>query len=205
VRDERSPLYRAPVDDVLIEAGRLFVRDAPSRSETTATFMRRRGDRPLEAVAEARPGEKDRYAMYGFGAQFAEVRVDADLGQVRVSRTVGVFDIGRALNAKTARSQLMGGMVWGIGMALYEQTIMDERLGRIVNNNLAEYHIPVQADVPDIDVSWIDHSDLRANPVGVKGIGEIGITGATPAVANAIYHATGRRVRDLPITLDKLL
>ena len=124
---------------------------------------------------------------------------------VRVSRMVGVFDIGRALNAKLARSQLMGGMVWGIGMALHEQTVMDERLGRVVNNNLAEYHVPVNADVPAIEVAWIEGADPHANPIGVKGIGEIGITGAAAAVANAVYHATGRRVRDLPITLDKLL
>src|SRR5205823_11769607 len=111
-------------------------------------------------------------------------------------RMVGVFDIGRALNSKTAASQLMGGMVWGIGLALYEDSVLDERLGRVVNNNLAEYHVPVQADVPAIDVAWIDGADERANPIGVKGIGEIGITGAAAAVANAVYHATGRRVRD---------
>ena len=99
----------------------------------------------------------------------------------------------------------MGGMVWGIGMALHEQTVMDERLGRVVNNNLAEYHVPVNADVPAIEVAWIEGADPHANPIGVKGIGEIGITGAAAAVANAVYHATGRRVRDLPITLDKLL
>jgi len=118
---------------------------------------------------------------------------------------VGVFDIGRALNAKTARSQLFGGMVWGIGLALHEATLMDERLGRVVNNNLAEYHVPVNADIPMLDVSWIDQVDDRANPIGVKGIGELGITGSAAAVANAVFHATGKRVRDAPITLDKLL
>jgi xanthine dehydrogenase YagR molybdenum-binding subunit len=143
--------------------------------------------------------------MYAFGAQFVEVRVDADLGAVRVARMVGVFDVGRVLNAKTARNQLVGGMVWGIGMALHEQMVMDERLGRAVNANLAEYHVPVHADVPDIDVTWIDGSDEQVSAIGVKGIGELGITGAAAAVANAVHHATGKRVRDLPITLDKLL
>jgi xanthine dehydrogenase YagR molybdenum-binding subunit len=202
--DDASPVFGA--SDVHIDDGRLFARDGPARSETIAAFMLRRGDQSITAQADAGPGgETEQYAMYAFGAEFAEVRVDADLGQIRVSRMVGVFDIGRALNAKTARSQLIGGMVWGIGMALYEQTVFDERLGRVVNNNLAEYHIPVHADIPDLDVTWIDHADLRANPLGVKGIGELGITGACPAVVNAVYHATGRRVRDLPVTLDKLL
>ena len=131
--------------------------------------------------------------------------MDADLGCLRVTRMTGVFDIGRALNARTARSQLIGGMVWGIGMALTEDTVMDGRLGRVVNGNLADYHVPVEADVPDLDVSWIGAPDERANPVGAKGIGELGITGAAAAIANAVFHATGRRVRDLPITLDKLL
>jgi xanthine dehydrogenase YagR molybdenum-binding subunit len=160
----------------------------------------------VEAHGEAAPGEEDkRFAMYAFGAQFAEVRVDADLGLARVTRMVGVFDIGRALNARTARSQLIGGMVWGIGMALHEDTVLDERRGRIVNNNLADYHVPVNADVPAIEAAWIEGADPHANPIGVKGIGELGITGSAAAVASAVYHATGRRVRDLPITPDKLL
>jgi xanthine dehydrogenase YagR molybdenum-binding subunit len=160
----------------------------------------------MQARADAKPGEEhEQYGMYAFGAQFVEVRVDTDLGVVRVSRMVGVFDIGRALNERLARSQLVGGMVWGLGMALYERTAMDERLGRFVNANLAEYHVPVESDVPAIDVTWVDAVDEHANPIGAKGIGEIGITGTAAAVANAVYHATGVRVRDLPITLDKIL
>jgi xanthine dehydrogenase YagR molybdenum-binding subunit len=143
--------------------------------------------------------------MYAFGAQFAEVKVDEDLGQVRVTRMVGAFAAGRILNAKTARSQLMGGMIWGIGMALMENTIVDPVRGRIVNANLAEYHVPVNMDVPDIDVITVDEEDPYVNPAGVKGIGEIGITGAPAAIANAVYHATGKRIRELPITADKLL
>ena len=143
--------------------------------------------------------------MYAFGAQFAEVHVDADLGQVKVARMVGVFGAGRILNEKTARNQLMGGMVWGMSMALHEHGVMDERLGRFVNNNLAEYHVPVNLDVPAIEALWVKEEDLHVNPLGVKGIGEIGITGSSAAIANAIFHATGKRIRDLPITPDKLI
>lgn len=143
--------------------------------------------------------------MYAFGAQFAEVRIDADLGQMRVSRMIGSFAVGKILNAKTARSQLIGGMGWGISLALYEHAVMDKKLGRWVKNNLAEYHIPTNADVGDLDAFWVDEEDTHINPLGAKGIGEIGITGAGAAVANAVFHATGIRVRDLPITPDKLL
>jgi xanthine dehydrogenase YagR molybdenum-binding subunit len=143
--------------------------------------------------------------MYAFGAQFAEVRVDAELRVIRVSRMVGVLDEGRALNSRTLRSQLMGGMVWGIGLALTEDTVLDGRVGRVVNGNLADYHVPVEADVPELDVSWIGAPDNCVNPLCAKGVGELAITGAPAAIANAIYHATGRRVRSLPITLDKLL
>jgi xanthine dehydrogenase YagR molybdenum-binding subunit len=143
--------------------------------------------------------------MYSFGAQFAEVHVDADLRQIRVARMTGVFAAGKILNALTAHSQFMGGMVWGISFALYEHTTYDERLGRIVNNNLAEYHVPTNADVGTIDVAWVEENDPHVSPIGAKGIGEIGITGAVAAIANAVYHATGKRIRDLPITPDKLL
>src|SRR6185503_10127577 len=140
----------------------------PSRSETVQALASRQGRSVIEARGEAKPGDEEkRYGMYAFGAQFVEVRVDADLGQVRVSRMVGVFDAGRVLNAKTARSQMAGGMVWGIAMALHEDTRYDWRLGRVVNNNLAEYHLPVNADVPAIDVTFIDETDPHANPIGV--------------------------------------
>jgi xanthine dehydrogenase YagR molybdenum-binding subunit len=206
IGDRRSPLAGLPARSVRLEHGRLVSRRDADVSESLEELVARHPRTKLEARAKAAPGdEEDRYAMYAFGAQFAEVRVDAALGRLRVSRMVGVFDIGRALSAKTARSQLLGGMVGGIGMALHEETVFDERLGRVVNNNLAEYHVPVQADVPDIEVAWIDGADPRANPLGAKGIGELGITGAAAAVANAVHHATGKRVRDLPITLDKLL
>jgi xanthine dehydrogenase YagR molybdenum-binding subunit len=146
-----------------------------------------------------------RFAMHSFGAQFAEVRVNVDTGEVRVPRLVGVFAAGRMMNAKTARSQLLGGMTMGLSMALHEESVLDPRFGDYVNHDLAEYHIATNADVGEIDVSWIDEDDPYVNPLGAKGIGELGITGTAAAIANAVYHATGVRVRDLPITLDKLL
>jgi xanthine dehydrogenase YagR molybdenum-binding subunit len=146
-----------------------------------------------------------RYAMYAFGAQFAEVRVDADTGEVRIPRLLGVFDVGRIINPKTARSQLIGGMAQGLSMALHEQGVVDPRFGQVVNHDFAEYHIATNADVGSIEVHWLDREDPYTNPMGAKGIGEIGIVGTAAAIANAVYHATGVRVRDLPITLDKLL
>jgi xanthine dehydrogenase YagR molybdenum-binding subunit len=135
---------------------------------------------------------------------FCEVRVDAETGETRVSRWVGVFDIGRVINAKTAASQLRGGIVMGLGLAMAEETLVDPRTGRIMNPSLAEYHVPVHADIPPIDVSFLDDPDPNM-PLGILGAGEVGITGVGAAVANAVHHATGKRVRDLPITLDKLL
>lgn len=206
VRDSQSPLSGLSAQDIVLENGRLYSRSDPSKGETFSTLIARSGQSYLEAKADAKPGaEKEQYSMYAFGAQFAEVRVDAELGHIRVSRMVGCFGAGKILNAKTARSQFLGGMVWGIGMALYEQAAMDERLGRWVNNNLSEYLVPVNLDVGEIEALWVDEKDDHVNPIGAKGIGEIGITGAAAAVANAVFHATGVRVRDLPITLDKVL
>jgi xanthine dehydrogenase YagR molybdenum-binding subunit len=160
----------------------------------------------VQASASAAPGdEKQKYSMHAFGAVFVEVRVDEALGTIRVPRVVGVYGVGKLLNKKTGHSQLMGGIVGGIGMALFEETLFDGREGRAVNGNLAEYHVPVNADIGSIDVQVVDEDDPHVNPLGAKGIGEIGITGVAAAVANAVYHATGRRVRDLPVTLDKLL
>lgn len=160
----------------------------------------------LEVIGEAGDNpEAQRFAMHAFGAQFAEVRVNIDSGEVRVPRLLGVFAVGRIMNAKTARSQLLGGMTMGLSMALHEESVLDPRFGDYVNHDFAEYHIATNADVGTIDVMWIDEDDSHVNPLGVKGIGEIGIVGTAAAIANAVYHATGIRVRDLPITLDKLL
>src|SRR5947207_1731897 len=160
----------------------------------------------LEAVgAFTGNPEAQQFSMHAFGAQFAEVRVNEDTGEVRVPRLLGVFAAGQIINPKTARSQLLGGMTWGLSMALHEESVLDPRFGDYVNHDFAEYHIATNADVGEIDVTWIEEDDPHVNPIGVKGIGEIGIVGTAAAIANAVYHATGIRVRDLPITLDKLL
>lgn len=159
-----------------------------------------------EAQADTPKNPDDKkYSTYGFGAQFAEARVDADTGEVRVSRLHGTFAVGRIVNPVTARSQLLGGMVMGLSMALHENSVLDPRFGHVVNHDLAEYHIATNADVEDLRADWLDETDPHLNPMGSKGIGEIGIVGTAAAIANAVHHATGVRVRDLPITLDKLL
>lgn len=146
-----------------------------------------------------------RFAMAAFGAQFAEVAVRVDSGEVRVPRLLGVFAAGRILNPRTARSQLVGGMTMGLSMALHEQSVLDERFGHVINRDFAQYHVASNADVGAIEATWIDERDAHVNPMGSKGIGEIGITGTAAAIANAAHHATGTRVRDLPLTLDKFL
>ena len=153
-----------------------------------------------------KPGEEEhRYAMHAFGAQFVEVRIDAELGEIRVSRFVGAFDAGRVMNAKTARSQLIGGIVYGLGMALLEETHVDGETGRIVNANIAEYLVPVNADVPDIQTIVVPNDELVSNPLCAKGIGELPMVGVAAAVANAVCHATGVRVRKVPIRIEDVL
>jgi xanthine dehydrogenase YagR molybdenum-binding subunit len=169
-------------------------------------YLDRQPDRSLTVRADSAPGEDARkYSMHSFGAVFVEVRVDRELGEIRVPRVVASYGAGRILNAKTAHSQLIGGVVWGLGMALEEETLVDPRTARYMNADLAEYHVPVNADVGTLDLSFVEEHDPYVNPIGVKGIGEIGITGVAAAIANAVYNATGVRVRDLPITLDKVM
>jgi xanthine dehydrogenase YagR molybdenum-binding subunit len=202
---EGSPLFGATADKIGVENGELYLLDQPSRREAMAAIVARHGG-PVEVMAKTEPGDaKKKYSMHAFGAVFVEVTVDEELGEIRVPRVVGVYGVGKLMNEKTGYSQLMGGIVWGIGLALFEETAIDGRYGRAVNGNLAEYHVPTNADIQGIDVQIVDEDDPHVNPLGAKGIGEIGITGVGAAIANAVYHATGKRVRDLPITLDKLL
>jgi xanthine dehydrogenase YagR molybdenum-binding subunit len=204
--DQASPVHGIALDDITVENGWVMSRSQPGKRDPAAAIIARSGGKPIEASATVKPGdEKQKYSLHSFGAVFAEVHVDADLGTIRVARVVGVYDVGRVLNQKTARSQLMGGIVWGVGAALQEETSLDTRYGRFTNANLAEYHVPVNADIGSLDVSFIDRPDPYINSLGVRGIGEIGITGVPAAIANAVYHATGVRVRDLPITLDKVM
>ncbi|MDP9328446.1 MAG: molybdopterin-dependent oxidoreductase, partial [Actinomycetota bacterium] len=150
-------------------------------------------------------GAREQFSRHAYGAQFAEVRVDPLTGEVRVSRMFGMFAAGRIINPRTARSQFLGGMTMGLGMALMEESVMDERFGDYLNHDLAGYHIASNADVEDMDAAWVDETDANLNPMGSKGIGEIGIVGTAAAIANAVFHATGARVRDLPIRLDRVL
>jgi xanthine dehydrogenase YagR molybdenum-binding subunit len=202
-----SPLRNSKLDDVVFVGGRVALASDAALGVPIVEAMRYAGVAKIEEEATSVPDkdEHERYAMYVHSAVFAEVRVDAELGTVRVSRVVDAVAAGRILNPKTARSQVVGGVVWGIGMALHEETLADHRLGRFVNHNFSEYHIPVNADIEDIDVIFVDEGDDVINALGVKGLGEIGIVGTAAAIANAVFHATGKRVRDLPITLDKVL
>ena len=203
--DANSPLYGLGPDDLATADGRLFAAKNPSRGQTFADIVSRSGAKAAEVLGDSAPPTDKPYSMYAFGAQFAAVRVDPDLGTVRVTRQLGAFAAGKIINSKTARSQFLGGMTFGLGMALLEGSRPDLRSGRIMNANLAEYLVPAHADVGSMDVILVEEEDPYVNPIGVKGIGEIGLVGAAAAIANAVYHATGKRIRDLPITPDKLL
>ena len=161
----------------------------------------------LEETYQTTPifGSNDQFTFSSFGAHFVEVRVNEDIGRIRVSRIVSVFDCGRIISPKTARSQYIGGIVFGIGQALLEELVYDPQIGRAINADLAGYLVPVHADVPEIDVTWLDKPDFHFNPIGCRGLGEIGITGVAAAIANAVYHATGVRLRDLPLGPEKFL
>ncbi|MFL9811699.1 xanthine dehydrogenase family protein molybdopterin-binding subunit [Stutzerimonas sp. VN223-3] len=194
----------AKLDDVEFVDGHMRLKAAPETSVEVGQIVAVSG--VLEAEASVEPGEKrNEYATATHSAVFVEVRVDESLGTVKVSRVVSAVAAGRIVNPKTAGNQIVGGVVWGIGMALHEETMIDHTLGRYMNHNLAEYHVPVNADIGEIEVIFVEEKDEIVNALGSKGVGEIGIVGVAAAVANAIYHATGKRVRDLPITMDKLL
>ena len=202
-----SPLANAAKEHVVFTEGRIAMRSDPARSLAIGDILTMADVPMIEKEATASPSLLDqmKLAAYTHSAVFAEVKIDEELGVVRVTRIVSAIAAGRIINPKTARSQIIGGVVMGIGMALHEETMTDHILGRHVNHNLAEYHVPAHADIHDIEVIFVEEHDEHASPIGVKGLGEIGIVGTAAAVANAISHATGKRLRDLPITIDKLL
>lgn len=200
-----SPLLGLTADEVTLADGAVVAIADRSRSVAMADVMRHGGMDRIEKERGSEFKEDDKHAHNTHAAIFAEVKIDEELGVVRVTRIVNAVAAGRILNTKTASSQIMGGVVMGIGMALHEEARIDHRFGRIMNANIAEYHMPVNADVHDIQVIFVEEEDRIINKMGIKGLGEIGIVGVPAAIANAVYHATGKRVRDLPITLDKLL
>jgi xanthine dehydrogenase YagR molybdenum-binding subunit len=205
VRMKDSPLAGAGVDDVALIDGKIVSKRDATRAVSIASAMQSGKVERITREEANKVDEDKSHARNVHSAIFAEVKIDEELGVIRVTRVVNAVAAGRILNPKTAHSQVMGGVVWGIGMALHEETLFDHRFGRIMNANIAEYHVPVNADVHDIKVIFVDEPDEIVNPLGIKGLGEIGIVGVAAAIANAVYHATGKRVRDLPITLDKVV
>ncbi|MDX3713241.1 xanthine dehydrogenase family protein molybdopterin-binding subunit [Streptomyces europaeiscabiei] len=206
VDDEGSPLYGTDADDIVVRGGRLYVKDDPARGETYQRLLARNDRTHLEVLGSyAGAPEPERFSLYAYSAIFAEVAVDARLGLVRVRRMLGVYDAARIVNPRLADSQAIGAMTGGIGQALLEHTVTDHRDGRIVNANFADYLVPSHADIHDLKAIFIDGEDYEADPIGVKGLGEIVIVGVAPAIANAVFNATGRRIRELPITAEALL
>jgi xanthine dehydrogenase YagR molybdenum-binding subunit len=205
--DQRSPLFGAGNAGVIARNGRLHRRDDETKSESYTDILTRAGQDEIDANGKGAADEaaQAHYAMHAHGAVFAEVKVDPDLGQIRVTRLVGAFAAGTVINPRLVRSQYYGGMIWGVSFALHEHTSMDKRTGRPMNADFAGYHVPVNADVPSIEAILVEEHDPYVNALGIKGVGEIGITGTVGAIANAVWHATGVRVREFPITLDRLL
>jgi xanthine dehydrogenase YagR molybdenum-binding subunit len=204
--DANSPLRGAAAADVEMLDGRLRLKSDPSKSVGVFDVMKRNNLTEITETFESKPSpERRKYATMAHGAQFVEVKVDPDIGQVRVTRAIEVTACGKIINPKASHSQEIGGVVWGIGMALQEATEIDHRYGRIMNPNLQHYHVPVNADVHEVETMFVEEDDQIVNPLGVKGMGELGMVGIPAAIANAVFHATGRRIRELPITPEKLL
>ena len=200
-----SPLAGANLGDVIFAEGKIRYKDGKAREVLLTDALRAGRIDRIEKQATVAPEESNKYSHSTHSAVFAEVKVDEQLGVIRVTRVVSAVAAGRILNSKVATSQIIGAVVGGVGMALQEETLTDHRFGRFMTHDLANYHLPVNADIGTIDVIFVDETDEEINKLGVKGVGEIGIVGTAAAIANAVYHATGKRVRDLPITIDKLL
>jgi xanthine dehydrogenase YagR molybdenum-binding subunit len=200
-----SPLAGLQAEDVVLADGMIAAKEDQGRAVPVASAMRHAGIDRIDREKTAEFKDDDKHARNTHSAIFAEVKVDEELGVIRVTRVVNAVAAGRIINTKTAASQILGSVVWGIGMALHEETLVDHRFGRVMNANIAEYHVPVNADVHDIKVIFVEEPDNLVNPMGIKGVGEIGLVGVAAGIANAVCHATGKRVRDLPITLDKLI
>ncbi len=201
-----GPAVRAACLALQAKLSELITKVGAASTDDPGHVLQRAGVESLEAEGSGEPGDvQKQYSTYSFGAVFAEVHVDPDFGTVRVARILGAYDAGRIVNPRLAHSQCVGGMVGGIGMALLEEAEWDARLGRVVNANIAEYLVPVCADVHDLDAIFVPGEDTVLSPIGSKGLAELGLCGVAPAIANAVWHATGKRVRELPITLDKLL
>ena len=206
-KQDHAAFKDAKIEDVEFANGQMRLWKDAGQAIVLRDLVQASGESKIEAEATAKPDEQKqtKYSMHAHNAVFVEVKVDEDLGTIHVTRVVNAVAAGRILNPKTARSQVLGSVVWGISMALMEESIMDHRFGRYMNHSLAEYHVPVNADIHDIDVVFVHEEDDVVNPLGVKGIGEVGLLGVAAAISNAVYHATGKRVRDMPITIDKLL
>jgi xanthine dehydrogenase YagR molybdenum-binding subunit len=212
-QDANSPLYGATSADVEIAEGRLFLTTDDTRGESYGEILARHGRPSIQMSVSSWAAEQHLcFSMHSFGAIFADVAVDPDLGTIAIRRLIGAYAVGRIVNPLLARSQCIGGMVGGIGMALMENTVVDRRDGRLTTASLVDYLVPVNADIGEIDALFVDEDalfvdedDPYISPLGAKGLGEIGIVGVAPAIANAVFHATGRRIRELPITIDKLL
>ena len=201
-----EPFKSAKEDDLVFADGKVSLKNNPNQSVSFVEILRKNNLEKLEDTQRSMPDkERQKYSIASHGAQFVEVKVDEDFGTVKVSRVIEVTASGRIMNPLTAHSQEIGGVVWGLGMALMEETKIDHRYGRMMNNNLAEYHVPVNADIHEIHTDFVEEKDTIVNPLGVKGLGELGMVGIPAAIANAVFHATGKRIRNLPITPDKLL
>ncbi len=204
--DSQSPLFGLKSAEIDFKDGKLFSKKDPSKAESYGAILTRNGGKPVEGQGSAEPAEShEAFTSQSWGAVFAEVAVDVDTHMPEVRRIVATYDIGTLMNQKTGINQLMGGIVWGVSTALHEEAHIDQVHGRTANENYAEYHVPVNADIGTIDVTCLNIPDTKFNPLGARGIGEIGITGAAAAVANAIFNATGKRVREYPITPDKIM